>query len=296
MSTLTLRQLEVFDAVVAAGGSVTEAATALFVSQPSVSDTLSTLQRTLGAPLFEGRGRARALTPAGLILAEHARRVFDELRAARQSIADLADEVRGGLTVLAVPTAAESFVPIALRTCRRLHPGVDLTLQVANRSAALDVLESGSADVIVMGRPPPATPTNRRLMPNRLIPVRAADHPPVVSPRGAPVVAALLVRERGSGTSLTVGQALDDHGLRFQSVMAMGSNAAVVAGVRAGLGVAVVPEITVTGELERGELVEFELPGFPLERAWYALWPASRPLSRPALALLDILEGLDPPV
>ncbi len=289
---VTLRQLEVFLAVCDADGSVTRAATALYVSQPSVSDTLRSLERELGARLFAGRGRSRGLSPAGRVFESHARRVFAVLREGRQAVADLEDHPAGRLDVVAVPTAGESFVPVSLSRFSRRHPDVEITLRVANRAESLGPLLDGAADLVVMGRPPSELALGSRVIrPNDLHLVAAPDHELAGRPvdRGGLARATLLLREPGSGTRSAVEQALDELGLRPGRTMVLGSNAAIVAGVRQRLGVAVLPAVAVETDLGRGDLVALEAPGFPLRRAWYAVWPASRAPSAPARAFVDQL-------
>lgn len=286
----TLRQLEVFRTVCDEDGSVTRAAAKLFVSQPSVSDTLRTLERELGSRLFAGRGHGRGLTAAGRIFVEHVNEAFAALRRGQQAVADLSDEPAGRLEVVAVPTAAESFIPAALGRFAREHHSVEISLRVANRSGAISPLVDGGADLGVMGRPPTALALEgEKIMPNRLLLVGA----PGDGCRDEKVDlahATLLVREPGSGTRLAVEQALEDLGIRFGKTMVLGSNAAILAGVREGLGLAVLPEVAVLSDLERGALVTVAQPGFPLERHWYALWSRTRELSRPARGFIAQLR------
>ena len=66
--------------VVAREGSVTRATTVLNLAQPTVSGQLRTLERTLGAPLFERRGRGRALTETGQLVFRYAETMFGAAR------------------------------------------------------------------------------------------------------------------------------------------------------------------------------------------------------------------------
>ena len=72
---LDIRRLQVLAAVVDTG-SVTAAATRLGYTPSSVSQQLSVLEREAGVPLFEKHGRGIRPTEAGVLLAEHAERVF----------------------------------------------------------------------------------------------------------------------------------------------------------------------------------------------------------------------------
>ncbi|MGE4566357.1 MAG: LysR substrate-binding domain-containing protein, partial [Acidimicrobiales bacterium] len=203
LSMITLRQLQVFAEVVRCQGSVTQAASRLYVSQPAVSDTIRALEKTLGARMFSGRGRARSLTPAGDTYWKYTQKIFGLLAEAGQAVADLSEHPAGRLSIVAVPTAGEYLIPGLLRRFTDRYPGVALTLLVANRVDATEVLRSGAADLAIMGRPPTGLPAETHVFgPNPLSLVCSPDSPfSEASPSLEEVAAStFLVREQGSGT------------------------------------------------------------------------------------------------
>ncbi|MDP3984395.1 MAG: LysR substrate-binding domain-containing protein [Acidimicrobiia bacterium] len=292
---VTLRQLEVFAAVVASG-SVTAAAHRLYVSQPSVSDTLRAIETDIGAPLFVGRGRARELSPAGQIYIEHTRRILATVDQAAQAVADLREKPGGRLRILAVTTVGEHLLPRMLRGFLDQFPDVELTLQVSNRGEARRALEEAAVDLAVMGRPPEGLAVEvRPFAPNRLHLVCASGYQLVVSATvDARAGATLLVREEGSGSRAAAEEAMEQLGWRPARIMVLGSNAALLAATRESLGVAVIPELAVADDLRSGRLVRVPVPGFPMLREWQAVWPSRRQLSRPAAAFLDHLLEVGP--
>jgi DNA-binding transcriptional LysR family regulator len=281
---ITLRQLEVLVEVVRAG-SVTAAAARLFVTQPSVSSTLRALEDELGAPLFVGRGRARRLTPAGETTFRYATQVMGLLDEARQAVIDLGDELAGRLRLLAVTTAGEHLIPEVLERYHATYPAVDIHLMVTNRSQARGPLADGTMDLAVMGRPPAGIDLHAEpFLVNPLHLVCAPDHP-VAQAHSVEALATttLLVREEGSGSRAAVEEALASRGIEPRT-MTLGSNTAVRAAARSGLGYAVMPELAVADDLGSGRLVSVRLPGFPLRRRWHVVWRGDRPLSAPAEA------------
>lgn len=286
---ITLRQLHVLVEVVRSGG-VTAGAARLFVSQPSVSATLRALENELGSPLFSGRGKARTLTPAGETAFRYAVQILELVDEVRQAVTDLGGDLAGRLRLLAVTTAGEHLVPDVLRRYHAEHPGVDIRLVVANRAQARTPLAEGTIDLAVMGRPP----TGLRLhaepfLENRLHLVCSPDHPLAEAPAVDDLAAAtLLVREEGSGSRAAVEEALTALGVEPRR-LTLGSNTAVRAAARSGLGYAVMPELAVADDLREGRLVSLPLPSFPLIRWWHVVWRADRPLSRPAEAFRQAL-------
>jgi DNA-binding transcriptional LysR family regulator len=97
-------------AEVARLGTIAAAAQALHLTAPGVSMQLAALERDIGLPLTERRGRRVALTPAGQLLASHGRDIADQVEVAAMEVAALREGTAGTYRVAAFPTAARSFV------------------------------------------------------------------------------------------------------------------------------------------------------------------------------------------
>ena len=289
---ITLRQLEVFAAVVRSGGSVTKASARLYVSQPSVSDTLRALEKSLDAKMFSGRGKTRAMTAAGDTYWDYTNQILALIDEAAQAVADLADHPQGKLSIVAVPTAGEYLIPRVLRDFAHAYPDVAVTLMVANRADATEALRDGTADLAIMGRPPAGLPAEATVLAeNRLQLLCSPEHDLVgTSPTLSELVdRPFLLRESGSGTRAAVEQVFASRGLELQRTMVLGSNSAVLASVQVGLGLAVVPAVAGTDHVVAGRLVELITPEFPLQRHWHIVWLTTRSMSSPAAAFMTIL-------
>src|SRR6476659_4047351 len=99
-----VHQLKVFLAV-AENLSFTRAAETLFLTQSAVSHQVAALERSLDTPLFDRRGRAVTVTPAGRVLADRARRVFAALDEAEFAVRSAAKPGLGRLRIGASSTA-----------------------------------------------------------------------------------------------------------------------------------------------------------------------------------------------
>ena len=291
---ITLRQLEVFAEVVRCEGSVTQAAARLYVSQPSVSDTLRALERTLDVRLFAGRGKARALTAGGVIYWDYTQRILGLIDESAQAVADLAERPRGRLSIVAVPTAGEQLVPRVLRSFVDAYPDVNVTLMVANRADATEVLRDGSADLAIMGHPPAGLGAkDQRFGDNRLVLVCSSSHELAATRPGLPEIAlrSFLLREQGSGTRATIEELFASEGLELTHTMVLGSNNAVLAAVREGLGLAIMPEVAVAEGIDDGGIVVLDTAPFPILRSWHIVWLTTRPPSSPAAAFMAMMTG-----
>jgi DNA-binding transcriptional LysR family regulator len=290
---ITLTQLRSFLAVVR-GGSVTAAADALVVTQPSVSAAVGALSREVGVALLERDGRGVRPTAAGIEFAAYAADVVGLLEQGRRAAGEAAGRAGRELRIAAVTTAAESFVPPLMRAFARERPEIGLRLEVGNRDRVLAMVLGHDADVAVGGNPPrDGRIEAHAIRPNELVLITAADDPLA---GGAPVVAAdlgaqtWLLREPGSGTRLANEAFLADAGLAAET-LTLGSNGAIRQAARAGLGISFVSRDAVVTELDAGLLGVIAVDQPPATRQWYAMRSAVGPAQPAVAAFMEFVAG-----
>ncbi|MFD5468946.1 transcriptional regulator CynR [Streptomyces sp. NPDC127105] len=125
---LELRHLRYLLAV-AEHGSFTRAAEDLRISQPTLSQQVRQLERSVGVPLLDRTGRGVRLTDAGETYARHARRALRDLAAAERAVQDVQDLTRGHLRLAATPTFTAYLVGPLVAELHARHPGITLDLQ-----------------------------------------------------------------------------------------------------------------------------------------------------------------------
>ncbi|MFJ2306267.1 transcriptional regulator CynR [Streptomyces sp. NPDC087787] len=125
---LELRHLRYLLAV-AEHGSFTRAAEDLRISQPTLSQQVRQLERSVGVPLLDRTGRGVRLTDAGETYARHARRALRDLAAAERAVQDVHDLTRGHLRLAATPTFTAYLVGPLVAELHARHPGITLNLK-----------------------------------------------------------------------------------------------------------------------------------------------------------------------
>lgn len=289
---LTFRQLQVFKTVYTLQ-SYSKAGDQLGLTQPAVSSQIRQLEQALEQPLFEYVGRKLFCTAAGERLATSIDRLFSELDILQSDLASLQGSVAGKLKLLAVSTA-QYVVPYLLRDFINLHPQIDVSVKVVNRATALQRLNDNSDDLVIMGMVPTDKPlTSLPFLDNELVPVVSAGHPllkrKTISAQEF-LNSQLLVRESGSGSLLALERHCQLQRLTIPPKMELGSNDAVKHSVMAGLGVAVLPKLSILSELELGRLYIVNVEGFPLRRSWSVVHPQSKHLTPMMRAFLDYIQ------
>jgi DNA-binding transcriptional LysR family regulator len=148
-SGLELRHLLALVAVVETG-TFSAAAEQLGYTQSAVSQQVGTLERIVGAPLFERPGGRRPvqLTAAGQMLLTHARAVIARVSAAAADLRALASGEQGELRVGTLPSVGTKVLPRLLATFRAEWPGVQIVLRESRGSADLiHAVETGDIDL-----------------------------------------------------------------------------------------------------------------------------------------------------
>ncbi len=293
LNRLSFRQMQVFQAVYQHQG-YGRAAEALGLTQPAVSSQIRKLEQALGQPLFEYVGRQLYCTRAGEKVAERINAVFDQVELLQTDLHSLQGQLSGALSLCAVSTA-QYAVPHLLKGFINRHPAVNVNLKVMNRARAIEQLNNNTDDLVVMG----LVPSDRSLaslpfLDNELIPVLSATHPLADKKQITPqqfLNARLLLREPGSGNRLALEQHCQQQRLSLRSYMEMGSNDAIKHGVLAGLGVAVLPRLSVLADLRQGSLVSPALKGFPLRRSWCLVYPKGKHPTPVMQAFLDYIQS-----
>ncbi|WP_051218379.1 LysR family transcriptional regulator [Nocardioides insulae] len=144
---MDLRLVEYFVAVVDHGG-ITRAAESLYIAQPSLSQAIRTLERSVGADLFERRGRGLVLTEAGRRFEVAARRVMDDVAAARARVEAVRRLEEGRLLIAALPDLTLERLPSLVHRFRVAHPGVQVRVSDPRRPAGVvDAVRHGTAEL-----------------------------------------------------------------------------------------------------------------------------------------------------
>lgn len=288
---LTLRQIQIFLAV-CRQQSYSKAAEELALTQPAVSAQVRQLETVVGETLFDYLGKRLYLTPAGAALERAGRDLLQRLVGLEMELAELRGVMQGTLTI-AIETSAQYFMPAELSRFAVRHPRVGVVLEVVNHGEALRRLRDNLDDLVVMGQ----LPQDRALAftpfrDNELIAVAAPGHP-LAAARDIGLLQlsgeVLLVRETGSGTRKAFETYCHQQSVLFRQQRQLGSLEAIKQGVRAGLGVAVLPREACARALQQGDMVELDVRGMPLRRSWCAVYPRGKNLTPVAAAFLQQL-------
>src|SRR5438034_10741557 len=265
-------------------GSVSAAAAAIGIGQPSASQHLRLLEAAAGQRLVERTGRGSRLTDAGQVLAARAAQALASLGAAEEELGAIAGLQTGTIHLGASTAPGVYLLPDTLGCFRRSYPGVTVEVEVAAADEILKRLIAGRLQLALVG----ATRADERI---ELEPFLEDEVVGVAKPGLAPLKKGaiaprrlsdfmLLARERGSSSQQTIDEELRAIRVSPAGVWELGSSEAIKRAAREGLGLAFLSRYAVAEEVERGDLESFRLAGRPpLQRHFSVARLAGRPFS-----------------
>ena len=266
------------------GGSVSAAAQAIGIGQPTASEHLRLLETAAGQRLVERNGRGSRLTEAGRNLAVHAAQALATLRAGEEELDALAGLHAGTIHIGASTTPGVYLLPDTLGCFRRDHPNVTVEVEIASTGEIIERLLTGGVQLALVGE----TQADDRIA---LDPFLADELVGIAKPgllplrNGSVTPAALsehtlLVRGVTSSTRQVSDQALAKAGVRPARIWELDSSEAIKRAAREGLGIAFLSHYAVAEEIERNELERFRLHRNPhITRRLLIARLARRPLS-----------------
>lgn len=147
---MNLQQLRYVQEVARQGLNVSEAALALFTSQPGVSKQIRLLEEELGADIFIRRGkRLTGITPPGEKILAIIARTLNEISNLKQVGDEFSKEDAGALGIATTHTQARYALPRAVQAFRARYPAVRLELHQGNPAQICDWVISGAADIAI---------------------------------------------------------------------------------------------------------------------------------------------------
>jgi DNA-binding transcriptional LysR family regulator len=289
---LEMRHLLALVAVVESG-TFSAAAEQLGYTQSAVSQQVGSLERIVGAPLFERPGGRRPvqLTAAGELLLTHARAVIARVSAAGADLRALASGEQGALQVGTLPSVGTKILPGLLGTFRTEWPGVQIVLRESRECTDLiQAVETGDIDLTFIDIGPYDTGSLkvRRLLDDPMVLVAPADS----REAGRPTVSIEdiahlpMIGTRNPGCRQIIDNAFRQAAALPSYVFRSDDNPTIQGLVGSGLAYAVLPLLTVDEKDPNVAVVPIrpEPPPRRLGIAWH-------PERRPPVALLPFVNA-----
>lgn len=290
---MTLRQLQIF-AEVAACGKMSTAAANLYVSQPTVSETIAEIERYYDVKLFERYPKRLYLTAAGEVFLDETLKILEDYI----HLDTVMQERLGGLPIRIGATimAGHAVVIPALKLCMEENPAFKPEIQVRTNHVIRSMLLENECDIaITQGIIAEDGLKKLRILENRLVLVCSSSHPFADGRKVTPDQISkqpFLTNGEKSDSRLAILNYLRSQGCTLTEAGTMENMSLIREAVLANLGIAVLPSTLIGEDVEQGTL--YMVPGYSWQRDFYLYYQQYKTLSENMKMFIDACQTLAP--
>lgn len=269
----------------------TRAASLCHLSQPAFSALIRGMEQSLGARLFDRTTRSVELTAEGRVFVDAARRLLRDAELAWDDVREHAARRRGRVAIAVLPSLAAGWLPPLLAGFHQQNPGIEIDVADVLSDECVERVRAGRADfALASTRTEAAELRTEPFCQDRFHVVCRRDHA-LARHRGALAIAdlaphAIVQLARSSSVRQYVEAAL--YPTRLRTVLELAQLSTVAGMVRAGLGLTIVPTLTLF-HFEHADLVARPLDAPGLQRQVFVVRRSDRGLSTAAQALYEVL-------
>lgn len=296
---MNLKQLEAF-VQVAEGKSFSKAAKELFLTQPTISAHIASLERELNARLFVRNTKEVSLSEDGKDLYRYAKQIIDLQKQIEERFETEEEGSRHCITIAASTIPAQYLLPRVLKRFNEKYPDEQIKIMESDSSKVVSQIVDHIVDVGFTGTVlekkhcrylpfykdklaviTPNTERYRRLKEE--------------SPNGIDWILEehLIMREEGSGTRKEAEEQLKAAGIpaeKLDVIASIGNQETIKKSVRQGIGITILSELAAVDEEADGELLTFPIPGADAGRDINLVYNKNYQLSRSAERFIKVVK------
>lgn len=284
---MDIRQIETFVEVVRLE-SFSKAAEKLFITQPTVSNHITALEKEVGSELIDRSGRLFRITPTGQILYEHAEKIIDQINNAKYEIDAYDQGLQGKISILSSSIPREYILPDLIKSFLEEHPKISFSLQGSDSKEAIKKILTYENDFAIVGK----MNDNPKLDFVKLV----KDTSVLIVPNdkfenlenGDTVKfedildESFILREYGSASLETIINAIYQSSKDARKLRIVGTcddNEAIKSLVSKGVGLSFMNKIAIERDIKEKRFKYLNIKGVDFSRDFYFLYHREKPLS-----------------
>ncbi|MDQ7031227.1 MAG: selenium metabolism-associated LysR family transcriptional regulator [Desulfonauticus sp.] len=293
---MDLRKLEAFYYVYITG-SFSKAGTEMFLSQPTVSAHVSALEKELGVLLFDRSGKVALPTPAGKLLFDRVREIFELVQKTKQEISLLKGKVEGEVVIGASTIPGNYLLPRTISGFLKLYKNVKIFLEIGDSLSIWNKVLTGKVDFGLTGALyEDSLLETVKLLEDDLIIIASKNYWFKLDSNtwniGDLLDLPWVVREKGSGTRKSFEKALNSLGIftsELNVVLEAQNTESLLQCVFQGVGLGFCSRLAAQKYLEKKELIEVKLKNIHISRCFYLVWHKRRTFLPLAQRLREVI-------
>ena len=296
---MNIKQLEAFVRIVK-NKSFSQTAKELYLTQPTVSSYISSLEADLGVQLFTRTTKEVHTTSEGEQIYLYAKDIVNLSNKIRNAFKEESKDDVNEIVISSSSIPGQYLLPGMLANFSKRHPNTEFRVHETDSNGAVTDVAEHRADIGFCGTIipktactflpfyedeliliTPNTPYYRKMQENNDLTFLAK--------------ADFVMREQGSGTKQEAMKILQKNGLKLEEIKVVarfGNTGAVLLSVKEGVGVAVVSKLAARSEIKNNEILSFALQEGGYFRKIYMVRNSNYPLSKRAKSFVQMIQNL----
>lgn len=289
----TLRQLKIFVAV-AEYKKMNIAASKLYISQPTVSQTIIDLEKEYDTVLFERHNKELLITSSGMLLLNHAREIIAIHDNLDQSMKNL--NAQRPLKIGATLTIGNTLMSKLVTLLNQQYPDIDVSVYVDNTRLLEHRMLHNELDIaLVEGIILREEIHTEPVLQDKLEIICSPDHP--LAQKSTVTIKDLanqnfIMRERGSGTRAMFENLMLTHHVPFVTKWECSSSSAIIDAVRHNLGLGILSYRCVKEYAQKGEIKICPIDSLNMNRFFYLCFSQNHPFTSQMQDFSDFMHNL----
>lgn len=284
---MDFKQIEAFINV-AKFKSFSKAAEAIFLSQPTISAHIASLEQELNMPLFDRHGKDVKLTKAGTLFLEYALNLINIRNTAISSLSEFDSKISGVLSIASSTTPCRFILPSLVKSFYDNYSEVKFFIKEASTKNVIDQVLSGDDDIGMVGEIiPDSRLSYTKIGDDRLVVISNIPRLPQNLKIKDIMNHPFISREKGSATRNVFEHSLRNKGFspdKLQIFSEVSSLEAVLQFVKSGLGISIVSELACNDYIQAGLVKMHQVEDLEINRSIYIVTHQKRTLSPTAKA------------
>lgn len=282
---LDFRQLQTFIKVVDLK-SFSNAGKKLFITQPTVTNHIQSLERELDTILINRSGKTISLTEAGKLLYKYAIHIINSCEMAKFDLAAYKGRIEGHLYVYSSSIPRKYLLPNIIDSFLKQYPDISFTLADNDSENVIDSILGGDTDFGIVGAKYPSKNLNYiELMEDRLLLI-APNNPTYKEDNYSSLSVDKIIdkkfifREEGSGTRKLLDNMLIEHKINDLDIIAYTEDTETIKElVSLGVGLSFLSEKAINQDVKSGKYKAYFIDQLNLNRKFYFVYHNNRQLS-----------------
>lgn len=278
---MDIHQLQIFISVFK-NKSFSKAAKELFLTQPTISEHIKTIEEELNSKLFDRIGKSIIPTTEAELLYDHAVRIIEKVEKLKDDLQKIKSTPSGNLHIAASSIPGTYILPKLISSFKNIYPDISIQISISDSKTVSDSLLSGQIFMGIVGTKLHQSKIEYTPFMNDELVIASPDfiNESFIEPEEI-LRYSFIMREEGSGTRKEMERWFNDIGIdieKLKVVCILSSTDAVKQAIKNGVGISILSIHAIKDEIECQKLKAIKIKNYQMNRTFYIASSTKRTL------------------